>query len=86
MTANSVESRILKRANDKMKLDRLVIQKGNFTGVKSKSAITEISELEQVLVETPDIVGKAEDITDDFLFVWKDNEEVRQSSKSEEDD
>jgi len=69
-TANSVESRILARANAKLKLDRLVIQKGNFVGVRSKSkGITE-SDLAEILKEHDGLAGVAEDITDEQLFQW----------------
>jgi len=55
-----------------MKLERLVIQKGNFLGVKSKSSITaEI--LEELLnSETPGLAGQAKEIKDEDLFNWND--------------
>jgi len=71
-TANSVESRILERANNKLKLDRLVIQKGNFVGAKSESSITE-KDLEELLNESPALAGHADEITDQQLFYWKDD-------------
>lgn len=71
-TANSIESRILERQEHKMKLERLVIHKGNFVGVESKSKINSISELEELLShEVPKNVGTAEEITDDVLFKWE---------------
>jgi len=75
-TANSIESRILERQSSKMKLEQLVIQKGNFLGVKSKSKIS-VDELQELLeTETPNdntSAGKVtEKITDDFLFQWDD--------------
>ena len=78
-TVNSVESRILERADNKLKLDRLVIQKGNFTGVKSKSSITEISELESLLKASPENAGVGKEVTDEFLFQWDnlDNDEKK---------
>jgi ATP-dependent DNA helicase len=69
-TANSAESKILERANNKLKLDRLVIQKGNFVGAKSESRITEISELEELLSGSHDLAGHADEITDEQLFNW----------------
>jgi len=57
-------------------LDRLVIQKGNFVGAKSKSAISEISELDEILNAAPDMAGKIDDeISDEFLFNWENIEE-----------
>lgn len=67
-----------------MKLERLVIHKGNFVGVESKSKINSISgfysffrvfdfiaELEELLShEVPKNVGTTEQITDDTLFKW----------------
>mmetsp|Transcript_4425 Transcript_4425/g.6197 ORF Transcript_4425/g.6197 Transcript_4425/m.6197 type:complete len:783 (-) Transcript_4425:63-2411(-) len=73
-TSNSIESRILERQEFKMKLERLVIQKGNFKGIKSKSSINQISELEELLSsETPNLVG-TEEITDDELFAWTEKD------------
>lgn len=73
-TSNSIESRILERQEFKMKLERLVIQKGNFKGIKSKSTINKISELEDLLnSETPNLVG-TEDTTDDQLFTWTEKD------------
>jgi len=71
-TANSIESRILERQESKMKLERLVIQKGNFVGVKAKSSLSaEI--LEELLnTETPSLVGHTEEINDEFLFNFGD--------------
>jgi len=71
-TANSIESRILERQESKMKLERLVIQKGNFVGVKAKSSLSaEI--LEELLnTEIPSLVGHTEEINDDFLFNFGD--------------
>jgi len=70
-TANSVESRILERANSKLKLDRLVIQKGNFVGLKAKSKHITESELQELLTaEQPSLLGKADEISDEFLFNW----------------
>jgi len=45
ITANSIESRILKRANKKLKLERLVMHKGRFKGQNNK-LITEDDILE----------------------------------------
>jgi len=70
-TANSIESRILERQEKKMKLERLVIQKGNFVGVKSKSTLNGIEELVELLKhETPKIAGQVEEISDEYLFSW----------------
>jgi hypothetical protein len=52
--------------------------------VKSKSAITEISELEQILVDgNPEIAGKAEEITDEYLFEWNDEESVNRKEEKD---
>ncbi len=84
-----MESRILARANAKLKLDRLVIQKGNFVGAKSKSAITE-KDLEELLNESPMLAGHlADDITDDQLFSWEnvvEEIEIENESEAEEDE
>jgi len=70
-TGNSIESRILERQAHKMKLERLVIQKGNFIDVRAKNKLHELEELLNGEVEHG-VVGIAEEITDDFLFHWKD--------------
>jgi len=73
-SANSIESRILERQASKMKLDRIVIQKGNFMGVQSRSSINKISELEELLnAETPSIAGNIVELTDQMLFDWDDS-------------
>jgi len=85
-TANSVESRILARANAKLKLDRLVIQKGNFVGAKSESAITTEKDLEELLNESPALAGQLEgEITDEHLFSGWENvvDQIEKSSDEE---
>jgi ATP-dependent DNA helicase len=75
VTANSVESKIVERANSKMKLERLVIQKGNFRGVGSKSAMTE-AELKELLdTDALSLAGVAEEVSDEFLFNWENEDE-----------
>lgn len=85
-TSNSIESRILERQEFKMKLERLVIQKGNFKGNKSKSTINKISELEDLLnSETPNLVG-TEETTDEQLFSWTDKDLKYQYQPQEENE
>jgi len=70
VTANSVESKIVEKASDKMKLERLVIQKGNFRGVNSKSFLTE-AELKELLdTDALSLAGVTDEISDEFLFNW----------------
>ncbi len=71
-TANSIESRILERQESKMKLEQLVIQKGNFVGVGAKSRISADILHELLSFETGSTlsVGRAEDISDAYLFDW----------------
>eukprot|EP01117_Protostelium_nocturnum_P010342 TRINITY_DN3719_c0_g1_i1.p1 TRINITY_DN3719_c0_g1~~TRINITY_DN3719_c0_g1_i1.p1 ORF type:complete len:775 (+),score=358.94 TRINITY_DN3719_c0_g1_i1:113-2437(+) len=74
-SSNSIESTILDRQDLKMKLTTLVIQKGNFQGVKSQSAIKDISELEALLTKDLGNLGQIDkEITDKFLFGWSDSE------------
>jgi ATP-dependent DNA helicase len=73
-TANSIESRILERQSSKMKLEQLVIQKGNFIGVKSKSKIS-VDELQELLEseKAPSdnlLTDVTDKISDEFLFQW----------------
>jgi len=62
-----------------MRLEDLVIKKGNFQGVKSQSSIANIKQLEELLnidnmAQLGNIMG---DIEDKFLFEWTDAEKTK---------
>jgi SNF2 family DNA or RNA helicase len=74
VTSDSIESRILERANAKLKLENITIQKGNFVSADAKSSITSLYDLEEFLKqENMSRVGVVED-KEQTLF---ENFEVR---------
>lgn len=70
--SNSVEMKMLERANRKLKLEKLTIHKGNFVGVDAESKISTISDLAEILQnENSSEVGLDEEINFDTLFKWE---------------
>ena len=71
VTSDSIESRILERANAKLKLETLTIQKGNFVSADSKSSITSLYDLQELLRnEDLSKVGTMEDDESNLFDNW----------------
>lgn len=67
---------MVEKANAKLRLEALAIQKGNFSGYGSKSAFTSIYDLKELLQESSiSMAGAIEDVTNEHLF--EDWQEVK---------
>jgi ATP-dependent DNA helicase len=71
VTSDSIEAKMLERANAKLKLERLAIHKGNFLGVASKSSITSVYDLHELL-QSEDVgkVGHDQDDEESLFSNW----------------
>jgi len=71
VTSESIEAKMLERANAKLKLERLAIHKGNFLGVASKSSITSVYDLHELLkMEDLQRVGHDQDDEASLFSNW----------------